>query len=123
MSNLHSKRKYAGEPHKDKRGARAPDAQKLPPHKKPKVWTLTVRWAETTTQERTKAFPNKAARDEARARVERHFREEAERDKQQPRRYRYAGWFNSPLSGFDAVESKTLKAGPDYVEGYEDAPA
>lgn len=120
MTDMHSKRKYAGEPHKDIKRARAPDVERLPPHKKPKVWTLTVRWTETTTREATKHFTSKAARDEIRGRLERHFREEAERQKS-PRRYRYwPGWYNSPLHNFNEVERKAIKVGPEYIEAYGD---
>lgn len=119
MTNAMNKRKWAGEPHREAK-QREPDPLKLPPHKKPKVWRLTVQWTETVTRQMTHAFPSKAARDESRARVERHFREEAVRQKQTRRRYWYGGWYNSPLSSYHESERKEIKVGPEYIETYED---
>src|SRR6266404_5794561 len=86
MTNQFSKRKYAGPTVAELRKVDQIPLR-VPPHKKPKVWTLTVQWTETTTRQMTKQFTSRAARDESRARVERHFREEAEKAKQ-PKRYR-----------------------------------
>lgn len=122
MTNQFSKRKYAGPTVAELRKVDQVPLR-VPPHKKPKVWTLTVRWTETTTREATKQFTSRAARDEARVRLERHFREEAERQKS-AKRYRYwPGWTNSPLYQFDEVERKAIKTGPEYIEGYSDMPS
>lgn len=124
MTDMHSKRKYAGEPHKDIKRAKAPDVERLPPHKKPKTWALTIEWTEVTTRKRFKRFTSKAARDEARVRCERYFREEAEKAKaQKTKRYRYdwRGYFNSPIYGFEEVELNEVKTGPTYYESYEDS--
>jgi hypothetical protein len=121
MTDMHNKRKYAGEPIKDIRKG-DPGPLHLPPHKKPKIWTLTVRWTETLTREASKSFTSKASRDEARVRIARHFLEEANRMKG-PKRYRYwPGYWNSPLHNFEEVERKEIKVGPEYIEGYGDMP-
>ena len=119
MTDLHSKRRYAGEPHKDKRGSPAPDIERLPPHRKPKVWRLALEWTETTTYRRERVFTSRAARDEARVRIERHFREQAQKAAQ-PKKYRRWWGINSPFAEFDDIEVSKLKTEPVYVETYED---
>jgi hypothetical protein len=88
MSDSFSKRKYAGEPHKDKRGAPAPDVEHLPPHKKERRYRLTVRFERTTTEVCTKEFPSKAAMQEFRGRVEKELARQAAEKK----RYSWRSW-------------------------------
>jgi hypothetical protein len=124
VSDLFHKRKLAGEPHKDKRRKPAPDTEHLPPHKKPKVWTLTLEWTETVTYRRTKSFASRAARDESRARIERHFREQEAKLKAQPKRSyerSFGAWYaRSPFYEYRDEVVNHLKSGPEYVETYEE---
>jgi hypothetical protein len=100
------------------------DPARLPPHKKPKVWKLTVEWTETRTMRREREFTSRAARDESRVRIERHLREEAakqaEREKQHSYRLR---WFNGPFAEYTDKEVTRLTAGPVFVEYYGDKEA
>jgi hypothetical protein len=120
MSDLHNKRKYAGEPMKDRRKGEPPDPMRLPPHKKPKTWGLTLEWTETITRQMSRQFTSRAARDEARTRIERYFRERAEAQKtKRPRRF-WPSWYNSPLSNFEEAEGIEIQGGPTYTETYEE---
>ncbi len=122
MTDTRSKRKWAGAPIKDLR-KRVPEPERIPPHKKPKVWTLTVEWTDTTVWRRHRQFTSRAARDEARVRIERHFREEAEKQhKKQPRRYVAFWGRNSPFADFTDEKVTSLKTPPAYIETYEDKP-
>ncbi len=121
MTDLHNKRKFAGAPIKDKRKHEPEDRRHLSPHKKPKVWTLTVEWTDTTTWRRHRKFTSRAARDEAKRRIERHFREQAAKAEKEPvRKYRWLWNKNSPFADFSDEQISKLKAEPAYIETYED---
>ena len=119
MTNAFSKRKYAGPKVQELRKIDQ-DPMRLPPHKKPKVWTLTVEWEETTTWTRTKAFTSRAARDEAKARIQREFAEREKREAaKRPKPY-YFWNKQSVFAGFDDVERGRFKTRPVYTETYGD---
>lgn len=89
MSDPMGKRKYAGEPHREAR-QRDPGPLKLPPHKKPRKYRLTVKYVKTTTETCTKDFHTKDAMREFRGRVEKAIAVESAKP---PRRYSH--WWGS----------------------------
>lgn len=113
MSDMHTKRKYAGEPHKDQRAAPAPEVERLPPHKKERRYRLTVRYEKTITEVCTKDFATKDAMREFRARVE---REIAKARAEKPRKtWRFWGLWSSDLK-MDSETSSVLKKHPMITE-------
>lgn len=110
-------------PHRDKRKLPAPDRVKHPsPHQKAKVWTLRVQFTTTTDRELVRHFNSKAEREQAKAQIERYFREEAQAQKNRRTRFHfYSGWYGSPLRNFTETEARTVKNGPLYIEEYNDA--
>ena len=114
-------RKYDGPPIRELRRVDQ-DPIKVAPHKKPKEWTLTVEWSDTTTWRRTRKFTSRAARDEAKRRIERHFREKAEEAKKpQVHRRSYYWGPKSPFAEFSDEKISAIKTEPTYTEGYGDA--
>jgi hypothetical protein len=115
MSDWTRKTRYAGAPTKDLRKIDQ-DPVKVPPHKKERKYKLTVEWTETTTWRREMEYTSRAGRDEARRRIERHFREAAEKEKRkQP--YRYRHWDkNSPFADYNSNVVSELKTAPEYIE-------
>lgn len=97
------------------------DPMRLPPHKKPKVWKLTIEWTETKTVRREQEFTSKAARDESRRRIERHIREQAAKLAAPVKRRVFWWEQNSAFAGYCEAEINTLKEGPKYTEYYGDA--
>ena len=118
MSDWTKKTRHVGPPVKDLRKVDQ-DPVKVPPHKKERKWKLTVEWTETTTWRRECEFTSRAARDEARRRIERHFREVVEKEKaKQPRKF--VSWLDrSPFSNFDDIKVTKLKSEPEYTESNE----
>jgi hypothetical protein len=95
------------------------DPLKVPPHKKERKYTLEVEWTETTTWRRTRDFTSRAARDEARRRIERHFREVTEKEKaKKPTPYRW--WRESPFADYDDLKVTRIKTEPAYSESSAD---
>ena len=91
----------------------------LPPHKKPKVWTLVVEWTSETTMRRTKKFSSRVSRDLSRARIERELKEIAERELlRKPLPYGYLS-DGDRFSGYDDLVVAKLRNGPVFTEGYE----
>jgi hypothetical protein len=97
------------------------DPARLPPHKKPKVWKLTIEWVETKTVRRNQEFTSKAARDESRRRIERYMKEQAEKLAMKSKRRGYWWGNESAFAGYWEAEIVTLKEGPNYTEYYGDA--
>jgi hypothetical protein len=64
------KRQWAGEPMKDRRRL-VPEPPRIPPHKKPREYKLSMRVRTVTVRVSEKTFPSKAARDQFRQLVER----------------------------------------------------
>lgn len=118
MTDASSKRKYAGPTVAELRKVDQTPL-KLPPHKKPKVWTLTVEWEIVEKTVATKSFSSRADRDEFRRRVERHQREKATAES---RGERYTRYWNNPLHTMKTVSHTRLKPGAVITESYEDAP-
>ena len=120
MSDARGKRKYAGAPINELRKVDQ-DPIRLPPHKKPKVWKLTIEWTEVKTIRREREFTSRAARDESKRRIERHFAEVAKKQQAaRPKKYR-AWWINgSPFSEYYDIETSAVKEGPKYIEYYGD---
>lgn len=117
VSDLHGKRKYAGPPIAELRKTEGRDKRHLSPHEKPRTWTLTIEWTETTTFRREKKFTTRAARDESRRRVERHFRETAAKvATESPKRYRRSWSVSSPFADYTDEQISKIKEGPQYVE-------
>lgn len=117
MSDIRGKRKYAGAPVNELRKVDQ-DPMRLPPHKKPKVWKLTIEWVETRTIRRECEFTSRAARDESRRRIEREIAKKAQ-EKAEPRRYKPRWWDQrSAFAGYCEVEMDTLTEGPKYTEYY-----
>jgi len=108
--------KRAGKEHPRNAKQRDQEPVRVPPHRKNRKYKLVIEWTDTTTWRREKEFTTKAARDEARRRIEREFREIAEKEKaKKPSKYR--SWLNrSPFTDFDDLEVTRLKSGPEYQE-------
>lgn len=70
MTDSYRKRQWAGEPVKDRRKV-VPEPPRVPPHKKPREYKLTMRTTTVSVRVCERAFPSKAARDQFRAIVER----------------------------------------------------
>lgn len=117
MADKMGKRAYAGPTIAERRKTDERNKLHLSPHKKPHVWTLTVEWTETNVLRRTKSFTSRAARDESRRRIERHFKE-AEAKKPD----KYSRWWSSGSPFFEYGDERvsTLKDGPQYVESYDE---
>lgn len=114
MSDWTRKTRHAGPPVKDLRKIDKEPA-KVPPHKKERKYKLAVEWTETTTWRRECEFTSRSARDEARRRIERHFREVAEKERnKKPSQYRY--WRDSPFANFDDLKVSAIKTEPAYQE-------
>lgn len=75
MTSLSRKRKWAGEPVKDKRKI-VPEPPKNGHAPKPREYVLVTRKHYSYYTEETKRFPSRAARDQARADVEKKVRGE-----------------------------------------------
>lgn len=122
MTDMHSKRKFAGEPHKDLRTAKAPDVERLPPHKKPRTYRLTVTIEQTNTTVYVKDFPSKAAMQEARARAERVIAQTKAAEKESKSKYRryWSRWWDLKM---DCYDEKVLKSDPVITEQMLDGPA
>lgn len=118
MTDSHSKRKYAGPPVRELRKVDQ-DPARLPPHKKPRNYKLTVTWTTTRTWSRERVFTSKAARDEARRRIERHFAEVAAKEAARKPSKRGPGWRDDPFGEFDDICVSRIKEGPYYGEEYE----
>lgn len=73
MTDSYRKRQWAGEPVKDLRKV-VPEPPRVPPHKKPREYKLTMRTTTVTVRVDEKSFPSKAARDQFRQVVERDLR-------------------------------------------------
>lgn len=117
MTDLHNKRKYAG-PTINERRKVDQDPARVPPHKKPRNYKLTVTWTTTRTWSRERVFTSKAARDEARVRIERHFAEVAAREAQR-KAVKWNYFHDDPFAEFDDVCLSRIKEGPYYAEEYE----
>ena len=121
MSDLHGKRKYAGPPIAELRKTDGRDKRHLSPHEKPRTWTLTVEWTETTTFRREKKFTNRASRDESSRRIERYFRETAAKIAAQgPKKYRRYWSVSSPFADYTDEQISKVKDGPHLIEGSAD---
>lgn len=116
MSDLHGKRKYAGPPIAELRKTDGRDKRHLSPHEKPRTWALTIEWTEIRTFRREKTFTTRAARDESRRRIERHFKEKAA-EAARPKKYRRWWSPSSPFADYSDTELVSLKSDPVYVEG------
>ncbi len=118
MTDLRSKRKWAGAPINEKRKIDARDKRHLSPHQKPREYSLVVEWTETVTWRRERKFTTQAALNEAMTRIERHFRETAqEQAKVKPRLLR-SSWLDrrSPFADFTDQRIHVVKEGPRYIE-------
>lgn len=122
MTISYGKRKFAGPRVQELRKVDQ-DPIRVPPHKKPKVWRLTVEWEETTRWTRTKAFTSRAARDEAKVRIQREFAEREKREAAKKPEPYYFWNKKAAFAGFDDVERGRFKTRPVYTEAYEDAAA
>lgn len=116
MSDKMGKRKYAGPTIGERRKTDSRDKRHLSPHEKPRTWTLTIEWSETSTYRREKTFTTRAARDESRRRIERHFAEKS-KEAEKPKKYRRWWVSNSPFSEYSDQLVATIKNGPFYTEG------
>lgn len=119
MTDSHGKRKFAGPTIAERRKTDERDKRHLSPHQKPRTWTLTIEWSETMTFRRERKFTTRAARDESRRRIERHFKEVAAKAAT-PRKYR--SWWpkNSPFADYDDEEVSRLKTPPVFIETHEE---
>lgn len=115
MTDSYNKRRWAGEPHKDRRTTPAPDVERLPPHKKPRTYRLTVRIETVNTRTLTKEFPSKAAMLEHRARVERAIAK-TKADEKSASRYRYASYMSWYELKMDEGQSDSLRGEPVITE-------
>ncbi len=90
------------------------DPARVPPHKKPRKYRLTVKYEIVTTETCTKDFTSKAAMQEFRTRVE---REIAKVKAQKTRKsYRYWGsWYRTDLK-MESEELKEFRAEPQFSE-------
>ena len=120
MADKMGKRKNAGPTVAERRKTDERDKRHLSPHQKPHVWTLTVEWTDTTTIRRTRKFTSRAARDEARRRIE---RELAEKAAKLSKPQRYSSWFEkrSAFADFGDERVSAIKEGPKYIETYDDS--
>lgn len=112
MTDSMSKRKYAGEPHREKK-QRDPGPLHLPPHKKPRRYRLIVKYERTTTETCVKEFHSHAALQEFRRRVER----EIAKAKTTPPRKSWYWWggFSSQLK-MDSEVRKDFNGEPAISE-------
>lgn len=109
------KRKFDGPPIRELRKVDQ-DPVKVPPHKKERKYKLTVEWTDTTTWRRECEFTTRAAMEEAKRRIERHFREVAEKEKGKTPK-RWLSWDRkSPFADFDDIRVTTVKTDPSYTE-------
>jgi hypothetical protein len=70
VTDSYRKREWAGEPIKDQRRV-VPEPPRVPPHKKPREYKLSMRIKTVAIRVCEKSFPSKAARDQFRQLVER----------------------------------------------------
>lgn len=61
--------KRMGQEHPKHARKRDQDPARVPPHKKPRTYTLTIEWREEQVLRRTQKFISKDARDQAKLRV------------------------------------------------------
>lgn len=115
MTDSFGKRRWAGEPHVDKRRGKAPDVERLPPHKKPRTYRLMVRIETTSVRTMWKEFPSKIAMQEHRGRVERSLAQAKAEEKLPRRRFRRY-WFSSYDLKMDESECETTKGEPVITE-------
>lgn len=97
-----------------------PDRAHVPPHKKERQWRLTAEWEIRTTHRYDQTFTTKAARDDARIRLERAFRDA--RAEASRRGYGYA-WWNlmwGRFSNFRTNETHRIETDPVFAESYEE---
>ena len=121
MTDMHNKRRYAGPTVAERRKTDERSKLHLSPHQKPRKWVLTLEWTEVVTLRRTRTFTSKAARDESRRRIERHFREESEKLKREPvKRWRWYRPNNSVFADYGDEQVNVIKDGPHYIESYGD---
>lgn len=84
------------------------DPMRLPPHKKPRAYTLTVEWTETQTIQQTAKFISKDARDQARIRFARELGS---------KRYLSSSWW---YQNSKEKRSFHVKTGPTFTETMEE---
>lgn len=115
MSSSYSKRKYAGEPIGDKKRSPAPEPPRVPPHKKPRRYKLTVEITTTRTYVYDQEFTTAAAMQEAKARLKKELQEKEK--KEEKRSYRkWSVWGTSPFVGFGYREINRIENGPVFHE-------
>jgi len=87
---------------------------RVPPHKKPRKYRLTVTYTRTTTEVCTKEFTSKASMQDFRARVER----EIAKEKAKPPNKWIRWWGSWGFSGLkmDAEKSDSFTSGPTVTE-------
>jgi hypothetical protein len=76
MSSLHKKRKWAGEPIKDKKKV-VPEPPRVKAKPKPKVYVLKVIETTVTEYEWNHKYPTRVARDQAKAAFEKKIKSDA----------------------------------------------
>lgn len=92
------------------------DPLRVPPHKKPRLYRLTVKYTRTVTETLQKDFPNKASMQAFRAGVEREIAKQKAAQARRTNRY-WGTWYQSANSyKMDGVEIARFDSGPDISE-------
>ena len=92
------------------------DPLRVPPHKKPRKYRLTVSYTTTLSEVCEKEFASKAAMQEFRARVEREIAKEKAAASRKTNRY-WGAWIRGQVElKMEATERKVFTFGPVIVE-------
>jgi hypothetical protein len=109
------KRKFAGPPVRELRQVDK-DPVKVPPHKKPRKYRLTLKYVAFTEWTYTKEFVSKEAMREHRARLDRHL---AEANSGRKNRWSMPLQYNLKM---ECEERTTFKEGPSITEEMIEGP-
>lgn len=100
------KRKHDGPPVRELR-QKDQDPARVPPHKKPRTYVLTVEWTQQRTVRKVVKAPSKAAREQMRKKIE------ADLAARKGHGLYFYGWLG------DEVLNE-IKAGPTFTESMEE---
>jgi hypothetical protein len=87
---------------------------RVPPHKKPRKYRLTVTYIRTITETLQKDFSSKASMQDFRAGVEREIAKQKAAKPHGTNRY-WGLWWNTPYK-MEGIEHSDFKAGPYFAE-------
>jgi len=108
-------RKYDGPPARERRQVDQ-DPIRVPPHKKPKRYRLTVEFETVQVWRRTKEFETKAAMEEAQRRIDKHLRDLAAKEATQKSRYRFYLRRDDPFADYEDERLSRIRTGPTYKQ-------